>query len=168
MWQSDPQHIQYTTMMKIYLWAFAGKWFSCCFELSTVILNSKPCIISDLTQSQRNISIRHGPYTITRNIIKSCPADELMNGVSIDGLPVCVLSYIFAWHRGSSGQPPWVRLLHSLGHCHLARLCKIYSAQRYETVNGLATNVPLHYPELNWSGCLYDLNFGIKNELNKI
>ena len=26
--------------------------------------------------------------------------------VSIDGLPVCVLSYIFAWHRGSSGQRP--------------------------------------------------------------
>ena len=24
----------------------------------------------------------------------------------IDGLPVCVLSYIFAWHRGSSGQRP--------------------------------------------------------------
>ena len=86
----------------------------------------------------------------------------------IGGLPMCVLSYIFSWHRGSSGQPPWVRLLHSLGHCHLARLCKIYSAQRYETVNGLATNVPLHYPELNWSGCLYDLNIGIKNESNKI
>ena len=86
----------------------------------------------------------------------------------IGGLPMCVLSYIFAWHRGSSGPPPWVRLLHSLGHCHLARLCKIYSAQRYETVNGLATNVPLHYPELNWSGCLYDLNIGIKNEWNKI
>ena len=93
---------------------------------------------------------------------------ECSNKAAIDGLPVYVLSYIFAWHRGSSGQPPWVRLLHSLGHCHLARLCKIYSAQRYETVNGLATNVPLHYPELNWSGCLYDLNFGIKNELNKI
>ena len=86
----------------------------------------------------------------------------------IGGLPMCVLSYIFAWHRGSSGLPPWVRLLHSLGHCHLARLCKIYSAQRYETVNGLATNVPLHYPEFNWSGCLYDLNIGIKNEWNKI
>ena len=89
-------------------------------------------------------------------------------GILIGGLPMCVLSYIFAWHRGSSGQPPWVRLLHSLGHCHLARLCKIYSAQRYETVNGLATNVPLHYPELNWSGCLYDFNIGIKNEWNKI
>ena len=87
---------------------------------------------------------------------------------AIGRLPMCVLSYIFAWHRGSSGQPPWVRLSHSLGHCHLTRLCKIYSAQRYETVNGLATNVPLHYPELNWSGCLYDLNVGIKNEWNKI
>ena len=42
----------------------------------------------------------------------------------IGGLPMCVLSYIFAWHRGSSGQRPWVRLLHSLVHCHLARLCE--------------------------------------------
>ena len=47
----------------------------------------------------------------------------------IGGLPMCVLSYIFAWHRGSSGQRPWVRLLHSLVHCHLARLCKdLFSA----------------------------------------
>ena len=94
--------------------------------------------------------------------------DMIYQFLGIGGLPMCVLSYIFAWQRGSSGQPPWVRLLHSLGHCHLARLCKIYSAQRYETVNGLATNVPLHYPELNWSGCLYDLNIGIKNGWNKI
>ena len=43
---------------------------------------------------------------------------------AIGGLPMCVLSYIFAWHRGSSGQRPWVRLLHSLVHCHLARLCE--------------------------------------------
>ena len=42
----------------------------------------------------------------------------------IGGLPMCVLSYIFAWHRGSSGQRPWVRLLHSLVHCLLARLCE--------------------------------------------
>ena len=52
----------------------------------------------------------------------------------IGGLPMCVLSYIFAWHRGSSGQRPWVRLLHSLllhslVHCHLARLCEdLFSA----------------------------------------
>ena len=47
----------------------------------------------------------------------------------IGGLPMCVLSYIFAWHRGSSGQRPWVRLLHSFVHCHLARLCKdLFSA----------------------------------------
>ena len=47
----------------------------------------------------------------------------------IEGLPMCVLSYIFAWHRGSSGQRPWVRLLHSLVHCHLARLCEdLFSA----------------------------------------
>ena len=26
--------------------------------------------------------------------------------ISIGGLPMCVLSYIFAWHRGSSGQRP--------------------------------------------------------------
>ena len=48
---------------------------------------------------------------------------------AIGGLPMCVLSYIFAWHRGSSGQRPWVRLLHSLVHCHLARLCEdLFSA----------------------------------------
>ena len=49
--------------------------------------------------------------------------------IYIGGLPMCVLSYIFAWHRGSSGQRPWVRLLHSLVHCHLARLCEdLFSA----------------------------------------
>ena len=59
---------------------------------------------------------------VTCNELKSLPA-------YIGGLPMCVLSYIFAWHRGSSGQRPWVRLLHSLVHCHLARLCEdLFSA----------------------------------------
>ena len=49
---------------------------------------------------------------------------HMSHSASIGGLPMCVLSYIFAWHRGSSGQRPWVRLLHSLVHCHLARLCE--------------------------------------------
>ena len=56
---------------------------------------------------------------------------------SIGGLPVCVLSYIFAWHRGSvSGRGL---------DCYTVSFtatwpgsAKIYSAQRYETVNGLA------------------------------
>ena len=50
-------------------------------------------------------------------------------GPSIAGLQMCVLGYIFTWHRGSSGQRPWVRLLHSLVHCHLAMLCEdLFSA----------------------------------------
>ena len=32
------------------------------------------------------------------------PQDEKV--LPIGGLPMCVLSYIFAWHRGSSGQRP--------------------------------------------------------------
>ena len=55
------------------------------------------------------------------------------------------MSYIFAWHRGSFSR-------------------RGLDCYRYETVNGLATNVPLHYPELSWSGCLYDLNIGIETK----
>ena len=64
-------------------------------------------------------------------VLKSQPAPKfiLVLDLVIGGLPMCVLSYIFAWHRGSSGQRPWVRLLHNLVHCHLARLCEdLFSA----------------------------------------
>ena len=51
--------------------------------------------------------------------------DVVMHAMGpIGGLPKCVLIYIFGWHRGSSGQRPCVRLLHSLLHCHLAGLCE--------------------------------------------
>ena len=58
--------------------------------------------------------------------------------LTIGGLPMCVLSYILAWHRGSSGQRPWVRLLHSLVSLPPGQALWRSIQQRYETVNGLA------------------------------
>ena len=70
------------------------------------ILSINPCSLSFCKRiyclSWRHLERKSQKWTYVYNQWK-----HSIVHFEIGGLPMCVLSYIFAWHRGSSGQRPW-------------------------------------------------------------